>query len=61
MYDVPNRFKHLSIWSPVDGAVWAGYGFFIGVALLEEAHHWGWAQRAAGLFPFQFSLSVSCV
>lgn len=61
MYSVSNRFKHLSIWSQWMVLFGQVMDSLEGVALVEETHHWGRLQRAAGLSPFQSSLSVSCV
>lgn len=52
MYVVPNRFKHLSIWSPVDGAVWAGYGFFRRCGIAGGSTSLGVCSESCRLVPF---------
>lgn len=52
MYDVPNRSKHLSIWSPVDGAVWAGYGFFRRCGIAGGSTSLGVGSESCRLVPF---------
>lgn len=52
MYGVANRLKHLSIWSPVDGAVWAGYGFFIRCGVSGGNTSLGVGSESCRLVPF---------